>query len=720
MHLIDPAKKDAFAKNPKGHVQGLGAQRFSTTLKPLTDSEVRELNRKLYAGAMSGDLAAVHSALVDGAEVNASDSEGKTLLMSACQSNNPTLAKLLLENGANTTIVDEQSSRAALHFACAAGSEECVSLLVQNRLPSHELDRADADGNTGITLAATVQAESIVSKLLEFGANPNLQNVLGETALMRSIRFGGMDDMDKTLRTVSCLVSANADLEIQDASGMTALAAAVKVANNEVAALLLADGASVVAVDTSGTTILEHAVHGRCSSTVIRMLVANGAQLPARERFAELIIGAIDIGDVDFVKLLLGGGFNPNSVDKLGNAPLVYAIKKGMDEASMLLLSCAAQILYEQPDGVNALIQAAETGSSNIVDAVLGSVLPGDLATVMGKTCKKGQTPLMHAAVSSNAYAVQKFVQNSGYVTGLRDHAGKTALLLAIQSGSYESVTALLDNSADEIMYHDSQTGAAPSKSNFVGPTPLMAVFRTTVRDSVGRVATAALIHRLTIWPGDRLIDETDSLGCNIIMSACLSGNVDAVQLAIDLGKKHKVAFDLNPRDSRGWTTMHYAAAANAVDVIGLLSKGGVQFDAQSRTKSTPLMVAAERGHVETVELLLKHGANPYVKDSEGHTPVMCALWNPADANLQKHLSSASVLLAAGADIHFKTRFLGFGPISERSILDRAIYLGKSEVILFLLNNGAVVTPSQFNRAIKNANISSTVLAEMVRRTVGI
>lgn len=78
-----------------------------------------------------------------------------------------------------------------------------------------------------------------------------------------------------------------------------------------------------------------------------------------------------------------------------------------------------------------------------------------------------------------------------------------------------------------------------------------------------------------------------------------------------------------------GWTALHYAAAAGDDAIARQLLEHGAVIDAPSpgaSGKFTPLMMAAREGHDRTVLLLLRAGANPELRNSEGLTAEQIAV----------------------------------------------------------------------------------------------
>jgi ankyrin repeat protein len=99
--------------------------------------------------------------------------------------------------------------------------------------------------------------------------------------------------------------------------------------------------------------------------------------------------------------------------------------------------------------------------------------------------------------------------------------------------------------------------------------------------------------------------------GDNALMIAAYKGNVAAVKAL--LGKEVEV-------NKQGWTALHYAATIGNDEIVKLLLDGSAYIDAESPNSTTPLMMAAGKGHVSTVKLLVDEGADVSLKNNVGMT----------------------------------------------------------------------------------------------------
>jgi hypothetical protein len=88
------------------------------------------------------------------------------------------------------------------------------------------------------------------------------------------------------------------------------------------------------------------------------------------------------------------------------------------------------------------------------------------------------------------------------------------------------------------------------------------------------------------------------------------------------LDKKFTKAYNINVKDSFGWTALHYAARWGHHGIVKeLLKKENAYCDPINDFLETPLHLSVLYDHPRIQLLLLKHGANPKAKDANGLTP---------------------------------------------------------------------------------------------------
>lgn len=95
--------------------------------------------------------------------------------------------------------------------------------------------------------------------------------------------------------------------------------------------------------------------------------------------------------------------------------------------------------------------------------------------------------------------------------------------------------------------------------------------------------------------------------GNTALMMAAFKSNMPAVKALLAKGAQV---------NHPGWTALHYAAAAGALDIMRVLLDHHAYIDAESPTKVTPLMLAAREGQEDAVKLLLQEGADASLRDS--------------------------------------------------------------------------------------------------------
>ncbi|KAJ5739725.1 hypothetical protein N7533_012509 [Penicillium manginii] len=107
-----------------------------------------------------------------------------------------------------------------------------------------------------------------------------------------------------------------------------------------------------------------------------------------------------------------------------------------------------------------------------------------------------------------------------------------------------------------------------------------------------------------------------------IIISSCF-GHLQMVELLLEKGAS------VNSINKRGHTPLHYASEYGYSNLVNLLlTRPDIVIDVQDDTGRTPFFLAAARGHVEILQILLRHNAFPNFKDRYQMTPLCAAIRN--------------------------------------------------------------------------------------------
>lgn len=102
--------------------------------------------------------------------------------------------------------------------------------------------------------------------------------------------------------------------------------------------------------------------------------------------------------------------------------------------------------------------------------------------------------------------------------------------------------------------------------------------------------------------------------------------------------------------DWLGASPLHYAAQYGHADTVETLLRSGIAKDARTKIDRTPLHVASQEGHLEAVNVLVNYGCDVDAKDMLKMTPLHWAVQ-------RDHRNIMEVLLNHGADVNIANKF---------------------------------------------------------------
>jgi ankyrin repeat protein len=425
------------------------------------------------------------------------------------------------------------------------------SLLARHANPNLALP----DKSTALTWAVDRQNPEMVRLLLAAGAKTGHADFQGATPLVVACQLGNPD-------IVISLLKAGANAKAARPDGVPAFALCAGVSAPAALEAMLAKGAGVNLADTEGVTPLMRAA-------------ANG--------------------NADDVKFLASHGANVNAVAKQGFTALFFAVKSRDARAPMILLEAGA-------------------------DAK--AVLPAD------------GTSVAEAAVLVNNEAFARTLVTRGVDLAKADAQGRQLIHVAAAGGYPELVKLLLSKGVDANVLSTPPAAAPPRRPTQVAaaagagagggggggrgrgglavadgalkappvtlyPTPpLLFAART------GQVATMK-----TLVAGGARIDGKASDGMTLALAAAYSGNLAALQYALELNP------DLATKDNAGRGLMHMAVsnpeAAEPEKVVTYLLEKGLKLDAKDGRGRMPADSVTDEIREFYLALLKEHGIAP-------------------------------------------------------------------------------------------------------------
>jgi ankyrin repeat protein len=442
------------------------------------------------------------------------------------------------------------------------------------------MNEADADGNTALHQAGQDTLVDRIAALIASGANINATNHLGQTPLHKfAEKIGGWDLNEAgDNQPFQLLVKSKANVNAQDNDGLTPLHVVLSsdsMFKNEATHALLDAGANPNLQDHQGMTPL-------------LLLAKSGNNFSAEP-----------------VKAVLDAGANPNFKDKHGRTPahLFLDGKWPWDSAGEcipLLVKAGADLSVKDDQGKTPLHYLAALGSQSPFFFIRGI----DGVFVEAKVDfqardNDGNTPL-HIAAKSGTRDVFDWLVKQGAGLDETNNAGETPRLLgahntdrfsrfsfssdtdifqAVREGKMESLEALLKADAKLL-----------DESNQFGQTPLrVAVIsrRTNVVEFLEQkgvrwdAVSAVMFGRAEVLRGILLREPkaatTTDRGSSLLHLAAVNGDVPITKQLLDAGG------DLRAQDLRGLSPLGVALLKNQLEEANALrQRGGVEnlFDA--------------------------------------------------------------------------------------------------------------------------------------------
>ncbi|GIP04713.1 hypothetical protein J28TS4_31200 [Paenibacillus lautus] len=178
----------------------------------------KNMDRQLIESAEQGNTEQVRQLLQSGANIDATDEQGRTAVMAATYRNHVDTVDALIQAGADINIQDHQLNNVFLY----AGAEGMLDILRLAIDADADVTLTNRFGGTALIPASDRGHVEIVQELLtRTSVDVNHINNLNWTALLEAVILG--DGSENYQRIVKLLLDHGADPELPDGNGVTPL-----------------------------------------------------------------------------------------------------------------------------------------------------------------------------------------------------------------------------------------------------------------------------------------------------------------------------------------------------------------------------------------------------------------------------------------------------------------------------------------------------------------
>lgn len=471
---------------------------------------------------------------------------------------------------------------------------------------SWDINGIDADGNTVLHLAAEMNDPDLITFFITKGADPELKNFAGDTALHLAIKNDAYD----AARTLAAI---GGNLFARDADGITALDLGLQ--TNPLYYDLFITTNSGNIRDTEGQSIVHYFVKTK-NLDGIRKCIEKELPISVKDKFGKtpLDIAFSDINDYESVEiaaeLILGGADevetdfsyfqdavaarNLNTRFDDGQTPLHYASILGHNAIATYLLENNANTAVQDSSGATPLHEAVRYGNLEIATMLL------DAGANVNAKDNLGKTPIMLIIPKNKIYDTYTLLLNYEADLNEKDMYGDTVLHTAAMLHVSTNVMRMLVLHNKEIV----------NTRNKEGVTPLEIAIQQ--KD----VTTVKLF---TLY--DANIHTQDTHG-NSPLSLALDSDDNIFEATV-------TKTNINTQDSEGNTPLHIAILKNApLTKIQYILSLMDDVNIRNRDGNSALYLCVMKNWKEVGELLIAKDADIFSANINNDSPLRYALKN--------------------------------------------------------------------------------------------
>ena len=581
----------------------------------------------------SGTAQEVETAINEGADVNARDEYGETPLMSAARSNrNPEVISILLQNGADASIRDNEGITAVDYAA--------VNARLRNTDAYQQLVAAsNAAINEGISPNQTSSNEADVLQIYidyvnEVRKNEDWSDEYGEMSLI----YIDDDDIPELVIDWASTAGGAQVCTISNGKLVYTYVETGGVSYIERQNIFVSSGGrmghyyeTVYTIQNGEFTVLHRGEHGEEETDDEEMPFYfywhwDGEEV-THSKYSENLKSAFD---------------RSKAINSSDNA---FSAADMLQKINELLRSNSSQSTRSDAPSMSDedFINFCESATLQEIEEAIknGANVNARSMNTLGVSRATRDTPLMRAARrNSNPEVISILVKNGADVNA-RNVNGDTPLMWALSAHfdfgcNPEMIAVLLENGADPSIKNNNGMTAIDYASEFLMNTEVYEIVLAASNAAITETNNSALDTSEQVMEPTAMSDED-------FFALCRSGTAQEIEAVIKSG------VEPNTRLEDGTTALIRAASSNPnPEVISFLLENGADVNARNNFGWTALMTAARNNrNPEVVSILLRNGADASISNDNEMTAVDYASENESLRN-----SSVYQQLVAASNIY--------------------------------------------------------------------
>jgi ankyrin repeat protein len=496
----------------------------------------------------------------------------------------------------------------------------------------------------------------MVKLLIDYGFDINI-NYKQTSPLLNAIE-------NKNIDIVELLLEKGADVN-NIPSTYSPLLYAASLGNRIEICKLLIDNNADVNYTHNGISSLHYALSDALSynnNSIVELLIDKGVKIDKIKNAIHLPRACLNNSNY-IIKLLLDGGCDINTIDYHGRTSLMYSLKNNNMEIINLLLEKGADVNITDKYSKSSLIYAIINGNNNIVEILLKK------GAIVNITDKEGKSPLIHAIINGNNNIVEILLEEKADVN-ISDKQKNTPLWytfdfinpnifkLLLMYGADVNIKdkdenaillTICDNNMDDyfnlfVEYGQNVNYNIVATYKEIPTIPLIYAIRNNNENMI-KILLDKFFDAFNKNDNNlvkQLLTKLDNNECNIIFEACLSNNINLIDIIVKKGgninitsHNKKTPFmiacyynniemckKLLKYGADTMNSLHNLCRHNNIEIINLILNKIPDINMQNEDGDTPLHIACKYNCNSVIEFLCKNKSDVNIKNNLNDSPL--------------------------------------------------------------------------------------------------